>query len=218
MRFVFLVGVFLFFFFASCSGGNSTRDVIDWFCERRSRCCAVDYAKCVASPPQFQRTLASTLELRREFPEDCKPSARRARYFNMLLTQQPVATNPPTCKNHNDCRWEFNRDYIKVKHWMCSCPLEDRVKGSCLVKVCTPPAKVGERCAASPLPILCDSSGWCSIGEGDETGVCVAKKELGDECRRDIECKDAPDFIARCIRRFDSVNGKCGKAELGCGL
>ena len=207
----------MFWLVAGCA--TSPSDVVTIHCERKKRCCQSDFQQCVASMEgRIQRTMPATLQLYVDMDHmACEPNVKRLRLWNMLQWHQPPLTMPATCSNHNDCPYVMDSHYIKTAHWMCSCPLKDRVKGACAVKVCTAPAKVGQRCAASPLPILCDSAGWCSIGEGDATGVCVARKELGEDCRRSLECKETPEYIGFCQRRSDSVWGKCVKAQIACG-
>lgn len=214
----FLVLVFLTLL-ASC--GTSRSDVATLYCARKAKCCQIDYSQCYSqTKPRILRSMQATLELYRDLSDhQCgEPSIKRQRLLAMLMTPQPVLSVPDSCTSHDDCPWKYNSDYIKTGHWMCSCPISSRDKaGHCKKKVCVPPAKLGERCAASPLPVKCDWQGWCSMADGDKTGVCVARKKLGAPCRKTAECEETADYIGFCQRRTDSLWGKCAKAPLACG-
>ena len=194
---------FLFLMFWLVAGcATSPSDVVTIHCERKKRCCQSDFQQCVASMEgRIQRTMQATLQQYVDMDHmACEPNLKRLRLWNMLQWHQPPLTMPATCTNHNDCPYVMDSNYIKTAHWMCSCRSRTALRVPALSRC----ARLQPRWVSVALPVLCPScvtqlAGVVSV-EGDATGVCVARKKLGEDCRRSLECEETPDYIGFSAR------------------
>jgi hypothetical protein len=61
------------------------------------------------------------------------------------------------------------------------------MSGACIALTCLPLGSAGAACGAS-TDAPCDTSSYCGLAAGKDTGQCAAKKAQGELCASDIEC------------------------------
>jgi len=216
----------LFLWLVACGGTPPTvESVVAAFCARQFRCCLEkdrDFASVEECKVQMSKRFpngvfpdraAEYLELaRKECSQQDRHGWDRAMLWDALAKPQAeVLKIGYACTRNDQCPTLYDADWRKVGQSMCSCPIQGRENGKCVVqKTCQPPAKHLERCAPFPDRIACDSATFCSIGEGDKSGVCVRRKGAG------LACQSARDCLQH--EPQDCIQGKCTPIEPTCRL
>jgi len=83
------------------------------------------------------------------------------------------------------------------------------VSGACIALTCLALGSAGDACGAT-TDAPCDTSSYCALATGKDTGKCAAKKAQGELCASDIEC------VSSCA----AANGelRCTGEPIGIGI
>ena len=215
----------LFVWLVACGGAPSTENVVKAYCARQFRCCLEDAR-------QYKTIAECEEETAKKFPhgihmdraleylelskEECGQQDRhgwdRARIWQALpKPRAEVLQVGYACERNDQCPTLYDANWRVTGQSTCSCPVQGRENGKCVVqKTCQPPAKFLEKCAPFPDRIACDSGTFCSIGDGDKSGVCVRRRHEGQSCKGSRECLQYDPM--QCIK------GKCELIQPSCGI